>query len=79
MLEICSLSRRVMLEEWMTVLRVHRKRNKSDKWNVRRKARELVGMLEDRGSEESVRRLGYPNQWPLRQERKGRQNESGHE
>lgn len=36
MLDTCSLSRRVMNEEWMKVLGEHRERNKSDKWVLSR-------------------------------------------
>ena len=67
MLDTCSLSRRVVIEEWMKVLRAHRERNKSDKWVCQEeKAMEFVGMLREGWTEERVRELEHPNRWPLR-------------
>lgn len=67
MLDTCSLSRRVVIEEWMKVLRVHRESNNSGKWVCQEeKAMEFVGMLRGGWTEERVRELEYPNRWPLR-------------
>ena len=67
MLGTYSLSRRVVIGEWMKALRVHRERNKSDKWVCQEeKAMEFVGMLTEGWTEESAREQEYPDRWPLR-------------